>query len=199
MGKFKEFLLNEKTDKEIYLEIDKRYKELKKKDIEDLKALGNRLSKVNSAKTKAEFISLILDAEFGSKQWAAHDRYEDSINEANNDKIISVKGDYKFQGKHDSQPKVTEKNVQFKIDVSLTGTGKFKSFTISEPGVSKMTYQNKPFDGKKVDLPKLLRTGTIETFDLPSNDYNEKNNPDAIGTYYISFNPSDLEELKQYV
>mgnify|MGYP000754138655 CR=1 FL=1 len=82
MKKFKEFLLNEKTDKEIYLEIDKRYKELKKKDIEDLKALGNRLSKVNSAKTKAEFISLILDAEFGSKQWAAHDRYEDSINEA---------------------------------------------------------------------------------------------------------------------
>jgi hypothetical protein len=82
MKTFKEFLLNEKTDKEIYLEIDKRYKELKKKDIEDLKALGNRLSKVNSAKTKAEFISLILDAEFGSKQWAAHDRYEDSINEA---------------------------------------------------------------------------------------------------------------------
>lgn len=82
MKKFKEFLLNEKTDKEIYLEIDKRYKELKKKDIEDLKALGNRLSKVNSAKTKAEFISLILDVEFSSKQWAAHDRYEDSINEA---------------------------------------------------------------------------------------------------------------------
>jgi len=83
--------------------------------------------------------------------------------------------------------------------VSLTGTGKFKSFTISEPGISKMTYQNKPFDGKKVDLPKLLRTGTIETFNLPSNDHNEEKTPDAIGTYYISFNPSDLEELKQYV
>lgn len=70
---------NTQKDKEAYEAITKRLKELKKKDTQELKSMADRVAKVHSAKSKSEFISVILDSQFGKKIWDAHNRYEDSL------------------------------------------------------------------------------------------------------------------------
>jgi hypothetical protein len=126
-------------------------------------------------------------------------RFREFLSEANEKKVFKIKGEYMFQGEHDSEPKVTKKDVLFEINVELAKTGKLKGFSIFETGIKKTTYQNKPYTGKPAELAKFLRTGRIETFELLPNDYNEKNQPDLIGVYYVSFIPSNLQELKQYL
>jgi hypothetical protein len=68
-----------KSDKDYYELISKEYDLLKSKPVKTLKSEVDRNYKVHSAKSKSQFIGMLLDLKFSSKAWDAHDRHESSL------------------------------------------------------------------------------------------------------------------------